>query len=148
MKYLFLLMLAIQQVSFASDNIVKFDLSGCIEKNCMSNELPITINPEPNVKIQAGFNLMHWKDSGGTKFYPLFQLYNLTGKPVQIVIGMQLLDNKNSILLEATESKLMVTAKSEEPTYETGLSINAAPITKEIIQNAKFVRIIYKRKAI
>ena len=148
MKYLFLLLLAIQQVSVASDNIVKFDLSGCIEKNCMSNELPITINPEPNVKIQAGFNLMHWTDGSGTNFYPLFQLYNLTGKPVQIVIGMQLLDNKNSILLEATESKLMVTAKSEVPTYETGLSVNAVPITKEIMQNTKFVTIIYKRKAI
>ncbi len=148
MKYLFLLVLAIQQVSFATDNIEKFDLSDCIEKNCMSNELPITINPETNVKIQAGFNVMHWSDGGGIKFYPLFQLYNLTGEPFQIVIGMQLLDNEKSILLEAKESKLMVTAKSEEPTYETGLSINAVPITNEIMQNTKFVRIIYKREAI
>ena len=148
MKYITALLLMLPLVSFASGDIKEIDLTSCLEKSCMSNDLIIEFVPENNVKIQAGFNVIHWNDGGGTKFYPLFQLYNLTEKPFQIIIGMQLLDKNKSVLIEAKQSKLMNATKNTKPSYETGLSINAEPITKEIIKNTNFLRVLYSREGV
>jgi hypothetical protein len=146
MKYIAVLLLLFPLVSFAGGEIKEIDLTSCIEKSCMSNDPILEFTPESNVKIQAGFNIVHWNDGGGTKFYPLFQLYNLTEKPFQIIIGMQLLDKNMSVLIEAKQVKLLNATKNTKPSYETGLSINAEPITKEIIRNTKYLRILYSRE--
>jgi len=81
------------------------DLTSCVERDCQSNQLIHTFKPEGDVEVMAGYNIMHWEGERGTKLYPLFQVFNRTGAPIDIRIGLQLLDETHSPLMEVTGSR-------------------------------------------
>ena len=145
MGYILIFMTFISFSVFAdSDAIIPINLSGYIEKDRLSNDVVNQFYPEDRIKIQAGFNIVHWGGERGIKFYPLFQIYNLTEKPHEILIGMQLLDKNMSILVEISYKKLFKPAANDKPSYDTYLSLNAKTITKKIIRNSKYIKITYK----
>jgi hypothetical protein len=58
---------------------------------------------------------------------------------------MQLLDHDKKILVEAKWERLFDSVQSTEGTDETFVSVPAEPVTLEIIRDAKFLRVIFRR---
>jgi len=137
---------AVSLNAFSSDRIQEIDLSEFLEKDNTSNEVTIDYMPESNVRVQAGYNVVHWEGERGTKFYPLFQIINQTGSDHKISIGMQLLDKNKKVLIKASHTKVFPPSKGSEPSYENSLSINAESITKEILEKTKYIKVLYGSK--
>lgn len=103
------------------------------------------IVPEENIKIQAWFDIVNWEDKRGTKFYPLFNVYNYTKSTAQVLIGMQLLDKDKAVLTEISGSKSFEPTKKTEPSYETYISLNAKSLTEDVIKNTRFLNVLYAK---
>jgi hypothetical protein len=145
MKYLLLLLLALPFSSSADNTTFEVDLSPCVENDCMKNDLVHEFEPNSKIKVYAGYNVVHWEDRG-SKLYPLFQIYNRKGKSIDIKIGLQLLDSKETVILEMMGYKTLDHTDKQEHSYETYVPLNAGSVNEDILNNTKYMRVIYKEE--
>ena len=130
--------------AIASGEPRPLDISGCLTKNCMSRDAHF-FNPEKDIRVQAWFDVVSFPDKPDPLFYPLFNVFNYSDKAAEINIGMQLLDQAGSVLLEATGKATLKPTKNTETSYDTYLSINARPLTSDTAMQTKFVRVVFQR---
>lgn len=132
-------------IAHADSDVFKVDTSPCIEGDCQSNKILFEFSPENSIQVGAGFNIVHWGGDRGTKFYPLFQVYNHTDKPVDVTLGLQLLDAKKSVLKEIDGTKSFNPTTISKPSYETSASISAKSVTRGILQNTRYMKVVFRR---
>ncbi len=128
---------------FAEDNTIEIDISDCYQGNNCFSVIIHTFNPEEKVKVQAWFDIYHWTGEKEPDFYPLFNVYNYFEKPITPEIGMQLLDEKGTVLIEIKDKREFQPTTKTEPSYETYVSLGAKPLTKKELEEARFVRMLY-----
>ena len=129
---------------FAGGAARPIDISECMIKNCMSRDVHV-FSPEENFRVQAWFDITSLEDGRKTFFYPLFNVFNYTRAQARVVVGMQLLDRDEQVLLEVKGESLFEPTQQTEGSYETFVSINARPVTAEIVAQTKFLRVIFER---
>ena len=137
MKIIPIILMLISFSALADIKERQIDLSDCLHKDCFSRGVH-EFKPEVNIKIQAWFDIIRWEGKRGTKFYPLFNVYNFTGKASEILIGMQLLDKNKKMIAEAKFRKSFKPVNSNEPSNETYISINAVSLTDKVIEDTKY----------
>ncbi len=130
--------------AFANGESRPIDISSCLTKNCMARDVHV-FSPENKIKVQAWFDVVKFPDKPDPLFYPLFNVFNYSETEAEVTIGMQLLDQAGSVLLEATSKAVFKPTKDTEGSYETYLSVNARPLSSESVMRAKFVRVVYQR---
>lgn len=140
-----LLLLALS--AHADSDPFEVNLAPCVEKDCQSNQPIHKFEPEGDIEVQAGYNIVHWEGERGTKLYPLFQVFNRTGAPIDIRIGLQLLNEARAPLLEVVGSRSLEHTTKRKPSYETGISVNAGAITREQMNNAKYMRVVFSKES-
>ena len=136
--------LLLSKACFADAVARPIDISECMIKNCMSRDVHV-FSPEENFRVQAWFDIVTFADKQVTHFYPLFNVFNYTEEPSRVVIGMQLLDQDKKVLLEVKDKSTFDPTRKTEGSYETYFSVNARPVTAEILNNTKFLRVVFER---
>ena len=101
--------------------------------------------PEEGFKVQAWFDVVTRKDGSFASFYPLFNVFNYSASAAEVVVGMQLLDQAGKVLVEATDTAVFEPTEQTEGSYETYLSIIAVPISVDVANQAKFLRVVFRR---
>ena len=139
-----LLALLLSKHCFADGAPRPIDISDCMVKNCMSQDVHVS-SPEENFRVQAWFDIVTFADKKVTYFYPLFNVFNYTQEPSQVVVGMQLLDQDKIVLLEAKGKSMFNPTRNTEGSYDTYFSVNAKPVTAEIVKNARYLRVVFER---
>jgi hypothetical protein len=145
MKHLLLALVLVSLTAHADSDFFAQELTACSAKNCQTNQIIYEFNPEANVGLQFGFNVVHWGGARGTRLYPLFQVYNHNKTAIAVVIGVQLLDANKSLLLEISQNSEFKPTTRTKPSYESYLSVNAKPVSGEILKQTRFMRVVYRR---
>jgi hypothetical protein len=135
----------LSSIAGAENNARPIDIAECMEKDCFARDVHVFI-PEENIEVQAWFDVVTFDHNPKLLFFPLFNVYNRTQSPIEVSIGMLLLDKDKSKLLEIIGIKAFNPTETTEPNSDTFLSINAEPLTVEIIRNTKYLRVMYRRQ--
>ena len=138
------LALALSNACFADGVARPIDISECMTEDCYGRDAHI-FSPEENLEIQAWFDIVNFPDEKTTNFFPLFSVSNSTQKQFEVTIGMQLLDHDKKILVEAKWERHFDSVQSTEGSDEIFVSVPAEPVTLEIVRDAKFLRVIFRR---
>ena len=98
------------------------------------------------MKILAWFDIVYLGSKQTADFFPLFNVYNYGNEAIDIEIGMQLLDKNEIVLIEIGAKYVFKPTKKTKPSYETYRSLNANPVSADIILKTKFVRVEYNNR--
>jgi hypothetical protein len=101
--------------------------------------------PVESFKVQAWFDVVSIPDKPFPYFYSLFNVFNYSKNEAELIIGMQLLDQAGKVLLEATDKALFKPTQKTEGSYETYFSVNAKPVSAEIANQTKYLRVVFRR---
>lgn len=145
-RILLLLPILLSQLAQA-EMIYEIDVSECVRKDhcdgLYAGDMyePGYINEE-NLRIQAWFDIVRFKDEEMHSFFPLFNVFNLGTSPISVELNMALLNSDKDVLAERSFSYDVVPYSGNgDPSKESFISMNAVPIEKENIANVSFVRV-------
>jgi hypothetical protein len=139
------LILALPSMSLLSaDQVDRVDIADCEKTSCYSKWIK-SFEVEKDVSVRAWFDIVDPFKEGNQSVYPLFNVYNNTGAEIKVRIGMQLLDEENKIVVEASQETSFTPFNKTESEYKTYRSIKPSRLTAEQIRKTKYVAVIYRR---
>ena len=139
-KFLFVTILIFPIIGFAFEKTDEIDITNCWQNSCLSKNVnSFTVNGD--VEGQSWFDIVELGDHH--TFFPLFNFHVKTKKQVNIKYGMQLLNDKKSVILDAvTVHDISSCMKAPD----TGNSFCQVPvrIEEDIVNNTKYIRVQVK----
>jgi len=129
-----------------SEKLHEIDLSGCLEKNCISGWAH-AFKPEELVLVRVKFGIIKFKGEDYKKILPVFYFYNYSSERLDVEYGLQLLNEGKQILVELTSGGTIDLFDAKAPSHITGRAMYSTTLLDEDIVAAKYVKVIYRRIA-